>query len=180
MTWFEELTGCAEESPAQVRQDLAVDGHRLRSHKNGRAWRYGALETPTLAELRDRVRDVSREPKPLTVREVVADVQALHADEGHANALFQVASQFNLLEMVSPTVTPERGSRCRPEMPQDPHPDLTGQGHKVLTRQAHPGQPPAWCTAAVGPFCLRLASPTYHEEPPGLRPFAGGPPGFAG
>ena len=109
MTWFEELTGCAEESPAQVRQDLAVDGPRLRSHKNGRAWRYGTLETPTLAELRDRVRDVSREPRPLTVREVVADVQALHADEGHAHALFQVASQFNLLEMASPTVTPERG-----------------------------------------------------------------------
>ncbi len=109
MTWFEELTGCAEESPAQVRQNLAVDGPRLRSHKNGRAWRYGALKTPTLAELRDRVRDVSREPKPLTVREVVADVQALHADEGHANALFQVASQFNLLEMVSPNVTPEQG-----------------------------------------------------------------------
>lgn len=109
MTWFENLTGCSEVSPAQVRQDVAVDGPRLRSHKNGRAWRYGTLETPTLAELRDRVRDVLREQKPLTVREVVGDVQTVHADEGHANALFQVASQFNLLEMASPNVTPERG-----------------------------------------------------------------------
>src|SRR5690606_28574117 len=33
----------------------------------------------------------------------------LHADPQHAGALFQVASQFNLLEMTSPTVTPEEG-----------------------------------------------------------------------
>ena len=109
MTWFEDLTGCAEQSPEQVREDLKVDGPRLRSRINGDAWRYGTLETLTLAELRDRVADVAREPKPLTVREVVADVQRLHADEGNANALFQVASQFNLLEMASPNVTPERG-----------------------------------------------------------------------
>lgn len=40
---------------------------------------------------------------------MVADVQELHANEAHAGALFQVASQFNLLEMVSPAATPERG-----------------------------------------------------------------------
>ena len=109
MTWFEELTGCAEQSPEQVREDLKVDGPRLRSRINGDAWRYGSLEMPTLAELRDRVADLTHQPKPLTVREVVADVQTLHADEDHAHALFQVASQFNLLEMASPTFTPEQG-----------------------------------------------------------------------
>ena len=45
----------------------------------------------------------------LGVREVVADVQALHTDVAHAGAMFQVASQFNLLEMTSPSVTPEQG-----------------------------------------------------------------------
>src|SRR4029450_2450506 len=45
----------------------------------------------------------------LSVREVVADVQALHADVANAGSLFQVASQFNLLEMVTPRVTPEHG-----------------------------------------------------------------------
>lgn len=52
---------------------------------------------------------VPKTPRALSVREVVANVQHLHADEGNAGALFQVASQFNLLEMVSPDVTPERG-----------------------------------------------------------------------
>ena len=109
MTWFEHLTGCTEESPAQVRRQFQVEGPRLRSVINGRSWLYGELETPSLAQLRERARGVSRECRPISIREVVANVQHLHADSRHANALFQVASQFNLLEMVGPEVTPERG-----------------------------------------------------------------------
>lgn len=33
----------------------------------------------------------------------------MHREQANAGALFQVASQFNLLEMVSPDITPERG-----------------------------------------------------------------------
>lgn len=109
MSWFENLTGCSEDSPDQVRTDLNVDGTRLHSRRNGRSWLCGELETPTLAELRDRVQSVSRVPRAVSVREVVANVQHLHADKDNENALFQVASQFNLLEMASPDVTPERG-----------------------------------------------------------------------
>jgi hypothetical protein len=36
-------------------------------------------------------------------------VRRMHRRPEHAGALFQVASQFNLLEMVSPDVTPEHG-----------------------------------------------------------------------
>jgi hypothetical protein len=45
----------------------------------------------------------------LSVREVVGDARALHRDESNRGALFQVASQLNLLEMASPSVTPEQG-----------------------------------------------------------------------
>jgi len=45
----------------------------------------------------------------LTISETVADARALHADRRFEGALFQVASQFNLLEMISPSVTPENG-----------------------------------------------------------------------
>ena len=37
------------------------------------------------------------------------DVRSLHQARENAGALFQVASQFNLLEMISPDVTPEQG-----------------------------------------------------------------------
>ncbi len=105
--WFEALTGFAEESPEQVRANLTVDGPLLRSRVNGATLVWGSLETPTLGELRQRVQAVGT--TTTTVREVVGDVQELHADEGNAGALFQVASQFNLLEMASPGVTPEQG-----------------------------------------------------------------------
>ena len=48
MTWFEELTGFAEESPEQVRVHLSVDGQVLQSHVNGKTLVCGELETPFL------------------------------------------------------------------------------------------------------------------------------------
>lgn len=116
-TWFEELTGFPERSPAEVREKLVVDGEVMRSLVNGRSWRCGRLETPTLGELRRRVGPESNSPdsrptsgsRALVVREIVADAKALHANPAHAGVLIQVASQFNLLEMVNPSVTPEQG-----------------------------------------------------------------------
>ena len=109
MTWFEELTGFRELSPDQVRQSITVEGDTLTSLVNGRTFTWGRLETPSLGELRERVARSRRATGRLTLKEVVADVAALHVDESNAGSLFQVASQFNLLEMVSPRVTPERG-----------------------------------------------------------------------
>ena len=109
MTWFEALTGFREESPSQVRQNITLEGETLTSRVNGRKMVFGRLETPSLAELRRRLRSGGHSPGRISVREVVVDVQALHADPANAGALFQVASQFNLLEMVSPSVTPESG-----------------------------------------------------------------------
>jgi hypothetical protein len=103
------LTGCREESPEYVREQLSVDGDHLRSKVNGKSWCYGKLETPTLAELRARARQIPIAGAPATVRELVADVQSLHRDAADAGAMFQVASQFNLLEMTSPMVMPEDG-----------------------------------------------------------------------
>src|SRR5215469_8013927 len=109
MTWFENLTGCVEESPESVRQHLFIDGRRLCSRLNGKSWLCGELETPTLAQLRQRVLQRSRQAGPISVHEIVANVQHLHRDPVSENAVFQVASQFNLLEMTSPGVTPESG-----------------------------------------------------------------------
>jgi len=109
MTWFKTLTGFSEEHPQQVRENITVDGQTLRSHVNGKVLVCGQLETPTLAELRDRLHAGGHEKGKISVREVVANVQHLHTDVSNAGSLFQVASQFNLLEMVSPHYTPEDG-----------------------------------------------------------------------
>jgi hypothetical protein len=109
MMWFEALTGFPEQSPRQVRKNITVDGHRLISHVNGKVLVCGQLETPTLAELRERVHASSHKGGQMLVREVIADVQCLHVNSSNAGSLFQVASQFNLLEMASPSSTPEHG-----------------------------------------------------------------------
>ena len=109
MTWFERLMGFREASPAQVREKIRVEGDRLTSLVSGRTFIHGRLETPSLGELRRRVNRSEGRAGELSVREVVADVSDLHADEANAGCVFQVASQFNLLEMVGPSVTPERG-----------------------------------------------------------------------
>lgn len=107
--WFEELTGFTEESPQQVRTNITVRGNALKSLVNEKVFVCGELETPSLAELRERVRSSEYKAGRVSLREVVANVQHLHTDESNAGSLFQVASQFNLLEMVSPSVTPEHG-----------------------------------------------------------------------
>jgi len=76
---------------------------------NGGAWTCGELETPSLAELREQVRASGFKAGQMSLREIVQNVQQVHADQSNAGALFQVASQFNLLEMFSPNVTPEQG-----------------------------------------------------------------------
>ncbi|EMI57744.1 hypothetical protein [Rhodopirellula sallentina] len=108
MTWFTKLTGINEGSPDQIRETLSVDGDCLIC-PNGRQLAFGRFETPKLSQLRVSAANCTIEPSESTIREVVGNVTHLHADRSNADALFQVASQFNLLEMTSPGVTPEQG-----------------------------------------------------------------------
>lgn len=119
MDWFEQLTGFAEHSPSQVREHLTSDAGRICSTVNQQCWPHGRLTMPSVDELRTVPQYYSG--KTLQVSELVADVQRLHADPANAGALFQVASQFNLLEMVSPNVSPEHGiGRYQNDLTQGP------------------------------------------------------------
>lgn len=107
--WFKKLTGFEEKNPRFVRENLEIHGEYFISKANNKKFCFGKLETPTLQELRDNI-DLSQiKSSKTTLKEVVANVQELHADKQNANAIFQAASQFNLLEMVAPYVTPEQG-----------------------------------------------------------------------
>ncbi len=107
--WFTKLTGFAESSPDEVRRHVSVQSSRLTSQVNGESYECGWLEILSLQELRERVAAVGQSDRVLQVAELVGNAKALHGDPANAGALFQVASQFNLLEMISPSVTPERG-----------------------------------------------------------------------
>ncbi len=109
MSWFERLTGIHEASHMHVRENLTLQGQTLISKVNGLSFHHGRLEIPTLAALRSQIDSLKTTGRRLRLREVIGDCQRLHADISNAGALFQVASQFNLLEMVGPHVTPEHG-----------------------------------------------------------------------
>lgn len=109
MDWFERLTGFRETAYDATRARLAVYGDQLRSLVNGKSYGIGYLELVSLNTLRERVRSGGDLPGKLKVSVVTGDVRSMHRAPEYTGALFQVASQFNLLEMTSPDVTPERG-----------------------------------------------------------------------
>ena len=88
MDWFERLTGFSEESPQQVRHNLVFEDKMMRSLVNHKTFTAGKLETPSLGELRQRIKSVVDQTGKLSLREVVADVQSLHTDSANAGALF--------------------------------------------------------------------------------------------
>jgi hypothetical protein len=107
MDWFERLTGFRERPWEETRARLEVLGDRLHSRVNGRSYGIGGLELASVAEL--RVRALGAPKGSLRLSTLTGDVRAMHADPANQGALFQVASQFNLLEMIGPEVTPEDG-----------------------------------------------------------------------
>lgn len=107
--WFEQLTGFIEGSYEETRGQLKVEGDRLHSLVNGRSFDIGRFELVSLAELRRRVAAGGPLTGELKVSNVSGAAGTLHREPAFSAALFQVASQFNVLEMVGPGVTPERG-----------------------------------------------------------------------
>lgn len=108
--WFEKLTGFTEESAHQVRSKIRLHGEWLVTDGERRL-RHGRLTMPSLHELRaESAPLVSTHGRPeLSVVEVVAEVRNLHRDTTNSDAVFQVASQFNLLQIPYPEVTPDDG-----------------------------------------------------------------------
>jgi hypothetical protein len=105
--WFQRLTGFAEDGYTSTQQRLAVERDELVSRVNGKRYRIGEFTLPTVAELRTRT-NPSRGQRS-TVDAVIGEARRLHSDPQFDGALFQVASQFNALEMLSEHVTPEQG-----------------------------------------------------------------------
>lgn len=109
MDWFQRLTGFAEGDYWVTQARLRVDDGWLHSEADGRRYAVGRFELVSLAALRARAYGIRLPGGALTLGTLDGDVQRLHADPDNAGAVFQVASQFNMLEMISPSVTPEHG-----------------------------------------------------------------------
>ena len=89
--------------------NLEINGSTLISKVNGAEFNFGRLEVPTLEELQNQSPPREVYKSKIQVSEVVGNIQMFHKETTNKGAFFQAASQFNLLEMVGPQVTPERG-----------------------------------------------------------------------
>jgi hypothetical protein len=78
-TWYEELAGFAEKSPRQVRATLILKGSTITSRVTGRKMEAGRLQTPTLAEIRERVSAMPAPPGSIMVEELDGDAIKPHA-----------------------------------------------------------------------------------------------------
>lgn len=107
--WFKKLTGFEETSPEFVRENITIEENRLISKVNGKSYQNGFLEIPTLEFLKSQAPDLNKLKSKLSVRQITGDVRKLHSESANKNALFQAASQFNLLEMADSHITPEYG-----------------------------------------------------------------------
>jgi hypothetical protein len=109
MDWFERLTGFRETDYDDTRRKLKVEDGQLQSLVNGKSYATGTLELVSLQALRERVISAGALTGQLKVSVVTGDVRAMHQLPENSSGLFQVASQFNLLEMTSNHVAPEHG-----------------------------------------------------------------------
>jgi len=108
MNWFSEITGFLEGDYRDTQARICVADGLLVSEGGGQGYAVGQLDLVSLTNLRNRTRKV-KVPGHLTLGIVQGNVRQMHADPENRDAVFQVASQFNLLEMPAPSITPEHG-----------------------------------------------------------------------
>lgn len=103
-SWFRKLTGVDEISTSHVYERFQYENGVLRNDL-GKSWKVGRLSMPTLESLRST--PYPKGTPRLSVK--FGDVREIISNPNSQNQTFQVASQFNLLEMADPHVTPESG-----------------------------------------------------------------------
>ena len=115
MDWFERLVGFKETTYQDTKDKLAFLDGELYSRVNHRRFSLGKFEICRLQDLRIRSNRLefsvpsSQDKSRLIEKEIYEDAYALHCRHEANRAVVQVASQFNLLEMASPNVSPEDG-----------------------------------------------------------------------
>ena len=106
--FFEQLFGFKENNYLSTRQQFQCEENTLIS-PNGN-YTMGKFECPTLHGLRMAVQFNDIKKGEVTFTHIsTPDVIILHNQVENNKATFQVASQFNCLEMINPDVKPEEG-----------------------------------------------------------------------
>jgi len=113
-SWFRNLFGFDEMGYRETRGQFKVRDGTMSCEANGAEFFVGPFEVLSLGELRSRLEHSLSGADhdalgPLTFQHIVGDAKELHAKRCNAHSVFQVASQFNCLEMRDSSLTPQDG-----------------------------------------------------------------------
>ncbi|KAK3251577.1 hypothetical protein CYMTET_39096 [Cymbomonas tetramitiformis] len=112
-SWFPATFGFEELSFSDTRKQFTIDeANILTSKSTGQSFLVGPFECLSTNELRIRLQQLNKADRalgPATFHNIADNVRSLHQDPKNSGALFQVASQFNCLEMVGPSISPQDG-----------------------------------------------------------------------
>mgnify|MGYP006081254931 CR=1 FL=1 len=128
MSWFEDTFGFKETTYDATRERFEFlesegegEGFTLKVKDTDKSFHIGKFEMLSLSDARARLSHANtsdtgdsseHELGGLTFKNIIGDVSTLILDASNAGNVFQAASQFNVLEMMSPEVTPDKGITC--------------------------------------------------------------------
>ncbi|CAE7208924.1 CML33 [Symbiodinium pilosum] len=109
--WFSETFGFSEEGYDKTKEKFVFADDVLESKATGRRFHVGPWALASVQELRTQCegRGTASALGGLTFSNVCGNAQTLHRDPTNVGSVFQVASQFNCLEMNEPGARPEDG-----------------------------------------------------------------------
>lgn len=111
--WFKLVFGVPEPDFDQVKNHFKINEKSGETELsiNDKKWMLGPFSTPRLDQLRERhnPNEGNNDQSKMRVQIIRGDVQNLHIKPENNYATFQVASQFNALEMIGPGGSPEHG-----------------------------------------------------------------------
>lgn len=107
--WFEKITGTPESTYLLTQSGLMVNDGFLYSSGECTGYRVGTFERVSLGTIRRTIPSSALNRENSKIHIVQGDIRDFHSRHERNMSLFQVASQFNCLEMVNPSINPEHG-----------------------------------------------------------------------
>jgi len=79
-------------SKEAIYKNITLKENKLKSLANGKEYHYGTLETPSLKELREKVKNSNAKKGKLKLKAIEADVKDLHLDSKNVSLTYLLNS----------------------------------------------------------------------------------------
>jgi len=85
--WLKTVIGF-QESKEAIYQNITLNENKLKSLANGKEYHYGTVETTSVKELREKVKNSNAKKGKLKLKAIEADVKDLHLDSKNVSLTY--------------------------------------------------------------------------------------------